>query len=103
MISLPRRILLLICLALVLASAAPAQTKPHPKSTTTAQIVITHITVIDPGAASVHPDSIVVINGDRITFVSHSVAVPLAKNTRVIDGRGQFLDRKSTRLNSSHT
>jgi imidazolonepropionase-like amidohydrolase len=39
----------------------------------------------------VHPDSLVVINGDRITFVSHFAVVPLAKNTRVIDGRGQFL------------
>jgi len=33
----------------------------------------------------------VVINGNRITFVSRSAAVPLAKNTHVIDGRGQFL------------
>src|SRR6266478_2227510 len=90
MISLSHRILLPLTLALLLVSAALAQTKPHPKSTS-AQIVITHVTVINPGAASVHPDSIVVINGDRITFVSHSVAVPLAKNTRVIDGRGQFL------------
>ncbi len=90
MISHLHRILLLLSLALLLVSAALGQTKPHPKSTT-AQIVITHVTVINPGAASVHPDSIVVINGDRITFVSHSVAVPLAKNTRVIDGRGQFL------------
>jgi imidazolonepropionase-like amidohydrolase len=86
MISLPRRILLLICVALLLASAPLAQITPQPK-----QIVITHVTVINPGAASVRPDSIVVINGDRITFVSRSVAVPLAKDTRVIDGRGQFL------------
>jgi len=90
MISHLHRILLLLSLALLLASAALAQTKSR-TNPTTAQIVITHVTVINPGAPSVHPDSIVVINGDRITFVSHSVAVPLAKNTRVIDGRGQFL------------
>src|SRR6266481_2286705 len=90
MISLPHRILLLICAALLLASTTLAQTIPQNKSTA-AQIAIAHVTVINPGAASVQPDSIVVINGDRITFVSHSVAVPLAKNTRVIDGRGQFL------------
>ncbi len=90
MISLPHRILLLICAALLLASTTLAQTIPQNKSTT-AQIAIAHVTVINPGAASVQPDSIVVINGDRITFVSHSVVVPLAKNTRVIDGRGQFL------------
>src|SRR6266436_2225766 len=90
MISLPHRILLLICAALLLASTTLAQTIPQNKSAT-AQIAIAHVTVINPGAASVQPDSIVVINGDRITFVSHSVVVPLAKNTRVIDGRGQFL------------
>src|SRR6266436_7350763 len=76
--------------ALLLASTALAQTKPKVTSMA-AQIVIAHVTVINPGAASVHPDSLVVINGDHITFVSHSVAVPLAKNTRVINGRGQFL------------
>jgi imidazolonepropionase-like amidohydrolase len=86
MISTSRRILVLVSLALALASAAPAQTAQQPR-----QIVIAHVTVINPGAASVQPDSIVVINGDRITFVSHSAVVPLAKNTRVIDGSGQFL------------
>jgi imidazolonepropionase-like amidohydrolase len=80
------RIVLLISLALSLASATFAQTTPQSR-----QIAITHVTVINPGAASVQPDSIVVINGDRITFVSHSAAVPLARNTRVIDTRGQFL------------
>jgi imidazolonepropionase-like amidohydrolase len=78
--------ILLLALTLLVASGAPAQTAPQPR-----QIAITHVTVINPGAASVQPDSIVVINGDRITFVSHSAAAPLAKNTRVIDGRGQFL------------
>jgi amidohydrolase family protein len=86
MISTSHRFLLLLSLVISLASASIAQTQPHPR-----QIAITHVTVINPGAASVQPDSIVVINGDRITFVSHSAAVPLAKNTRVIDGRGQFL------------
>ena len=90
MISLPHRMLLPICAALLLVSAALAQTEPHATSTPK-QIVIAHVTVINPGAALVQPDSIVVINGDRITFVSHSAVVPLAKNTRVIDGRGQFL------------
>jgi imidazolonepropionase-like amidohydrolase len=80
------RILVFVSFALSFASAAPAQSMPEPR-----QVVITHVTVINPGAASVQPDSIVVINGDRITFVSHSAAVPLAKNTRVIDARGQFL------------
>src|SRR5260370_7120422 len=86
MISLPHRIVLPIALALSFASAISAQTSSQPK-----QIAIAHVTVINPATASVQPDSLVVINADRITFVSHSVAVPLAKNTRVIDGRGQFL------------
>jgi imidazolonepropionase-like amidohydrolase len=86
MISLAHRIPLLICAALLLAFTALAQTSPQPK-----QLAIAHVTVINPGTASVQPESIVVINADRITFVSHSVVVPLAKNTRVIDGRGQFL------------
>jgi imidazolonepropionase-like amidohydrolase len=86
MISTSRRILVLALVALSLASAALAQAAHQPR-----QIVIAHVTVINPGTAAVQPDSIVVINGDRITFVSHSAAVPLAKNTRVIDGRGQFL------------
>ena len=86
MISPSHRILPLLSLALSFASATLAQTTPQPR-----QIAIAHVTVINPGAASVQPDSIVVINGDRITFVSHSAVVPLAKNTRVIDGRGQFL------------
>ena len=86
MISTSHHTLVLVSLALSLASAAAAQTTHRPR-----QIVIAHVTVINPGAASVQPDSIVVINGDRITFVSHSAVVPLAKNTRVINGRGQFL------------
>lgn len=90
MISTLHRIILPIALVLPLASTAPAQTKPHPASAPR-QIVITHATLINPATASVQPDSIVVINGDRITFVSHSVAVPLAKNTRVIDATGKFL------------
>src|SRR5260370_25062553 len=90
MTSLPHRILLLICAALLLASTTLAQTIPQNKSTA-AQIAIAYVTVINPGAASVQPDSIVVINGDRITFVSHSVAAPLAKTTRIPDGRAQFL------------
>src|SRR5882672_1712674 len=86
MISTALRPLLLICAVFVFASAAPAQTTPEP-----IQTVITDVTVINPRSDSVQPHSMVVINGNRITFVSRSTAVPLAKNTHVIDGRGQFL------------
>lgn len=78
--------LLLLCAILAFASAARAQATLEPT-----QSVITDVTVINPGSDSVQPHSIVVINGNRITFVSRSAAAPLAKNTHVIDGRGQFL------------
>src|SRR6266446_3157524 len=90
MISPSDRILVLLSLALSFAPATLAHTEPKTKSTHR-QMVIAHVTVINPATSSVQPDSIVVINGDRITFVSHSAVVPLAKNTRVIDGRGPFL------------
>jgi imidazolonepropionase-like amidohydrolase len=80
------RAILLVLLALTLVSSAFAQTSLQPSQT-----VITDVTVINPGAGSVKPHSVVVINGNRITFVSRSATPPLAKNTRVIDGRGQFL------------
>src|SRR5260370_10870688 len=80
------RSLLFIVAVFAFASAAPAQTTPEPSHT-----VITDVLVIDPVCDSVQTDSIVVINGNRITFVSRSAAAPLAKNTHVIDGRGQFL------------
>jgi len=86
MISTPLRPLLFICAVFAFVSAAPAQTTPEPTQT-----VITDVTVINPRSDSVQPHSMVVINGNRITFVSRSAAVPLAKNTHVIDGRGQFL------------
>src|SRR6267143_5428266 len=86
MISSALRPLLLICAVFAFASAARAQTTLEPT-----QSVITDVTVINPRSDSVQPHSMVVINGNRITFVSRSAAVPLAKNTHVIDGRGQFL------------
>ena len=80
------RPLLLLCAVLTFASGARAQATLEPT-----QSVITDVTVINPGSDSVQRHSIVVINGNRITFVSRSASAPLAKNTHVIDGRGQFL------------
>src|SRR5258705_12227580 len=82
----PLRPLLFIGAVFAFASAARAQTTLEPT-----QSVITDVTVINPRSDSVQPHSMVVINGNRITFVSRAAAAPLAKNTRVIDGRGQFL------------
>jgi len=54
-------------------------------------IAITHVTVINPGTSSIQANRTVVISGDRITSVSDAAKVPSPKNTRVIDGTGQYL------------
>jgi imidazolonepropionase-like amidohydrolase len=56
-------------------------------------IVITHATVINPGASSVRTDQTVIITGDRITSVSDSAKSQLPKDAhaRVIDATGQYL------------
>jgi imidazolonepropionase-like amidohydrolase len=79
------RISLLTLLLLLLASFAGAQTKPD-----ATPIVITHVTIINPGTSSVLPDTTVVIDDGRITILS-AVQLPLPKHARVIDGRGRYL------------
>jgi imidazolonepropionase-like amidohydrolase len=80
------RILLLLSLCLAFASLTGAQSEKNPS-----QIVITHVTVINPGTSSVQPDSTVVITGARISAVSNTTNFQPPKNARVIDGRGQYL------------
>ncbi len=79
-----------ILLSAFLISVAHAQSKP-PASPP--QIVITHVTIINPGESSLIPNATVVIEGPRITAVSSgtSPAVTPAKNARIIDGSGHFL------------
>ena len=73
-----------VCLLFALCAAAQTEKVPP-------QIVITHVTVINPGTSSVRPDTTVVITGDRITAVSGAAGFEVPKNARVIDGRGQYL------------
>jgi imidazolonepropionase-like amidohydrolase len=80
------RIFCLIAFCLLLGSFAAAQTPPAP-----GQIVITHVTVINPGTSSVQPDSTVVVAGDHIVSVSGTAAIRSPKNARVIDGTGRYL------------
>jgi hypothetical protein len=80
------RTLLLISRCLVIASLAGAQSSNNPP-----QIVITHVTVINPGTSSVQPESTVVITGARITAVSNATSFQPPKHARIIDGRGQYL------------
>jgi imidazolonepropionase-like amidohydrolase len=84
------RLLLWITFGLLRASFATAQTEPA-----VAHLVISHVTVINPGASSVQPDTTVVISGDHIISVSGAVSgaahALLPKNARVIDGSGRYL------------
>src|ERR1700694_4676020 len=56
-----------------------------------ARIVITHVTVINPGTSSILTNRTVVITGDRITSVADAAKFQLPKNARVIDATGQYL------------
>jgi imidazolonepropionase-like amidohydrolase len=80
------RLSLLISFSLLLASFAVSQEKPAAP-----QIVIEHVTVINPSTASVQPEMTVVVTGDRITTVSATASVPPPKDARVIDGTGRYL------------
>jgi imidazolonepropionase-like amidohydrolase len=75
-----------LLLFLLLGSYAGAQLKPAETP-----IVITHVTVINPGTSSVTTDRTVVITGTHIASVSCSAGLPPPKNSQVIDGRGQYL------------
>ena len=56
-----------------------------------AQIVITHATVINPGTSSVQANRTVVITGDHITSISETEAFQSPNKARVIDATGQYL------------
>jgi Amidohydrolase family len=84
------RIRRILCLSLVTAlgfytSLVNAQHRSVP-----APIVITHVTIINPGTSSVRANQTVVITGDRITAVSDSETTA-PKGARVINGTGQYL------------
>jgi imidazolonepropionase-like amidohydrolase len=78
------RVFAAIAFCLLLTPLAMAQPKARPVS-----IVITHVTVINPGASSVLTDQTV----DRITavFDSAKFKLPDRPGARVIDARGQYL------------
>jgi imidazolonepropionase-like amidohydrolase len=76
--------LLLLCFALSALGTA---------TTSSSQITITHITIIDISAGTIKPDMMVLIEDDRITAVrpsTNKTSVP-AEERQVIDGRGKFL------------
>ena len=75
-----------IILWLLAASLSAAQS-----NSASNQIVVAHITVINPGTSSVQPDQAVTILGDRIVAVSAASQVHPATGVRVIDASGQYL------------
>jgi hypothetical protein len=72
------------CVPLILVSTA--QHKPAP-----ATIVITHVTVINPGTSSIQANRTVVISRGQITSVSDTAKFQSPKNSRIIDATGQYL------------
>src|SRR5215469_4528958 len=77
---------LLALLALLLPPFSTAQQKHA-----IPPIVITHVTVIDPGTSSVQANRTVVIRGSRITEVADAKKFHVPKNAKIIDGTGQYL------------
>ncbi len=71
-------------LSLTPCTAAPQKAVPPP-------IVISHVTVINPGTSAVLQNRTVVISGDRITSVLDVATLQPPKKARVIDATGQFL------------
>jgi imidazolonepropionase-like amidohydrolase len=67
-------------------AASTAQRKAVP-----ARIVITHVTVINPGTSSVQANRTVVITGDHISSVSDAAKTQSPRDGRVIDATGQYL------------
>jgi len=54
-------------------------------------IAITHVTVLDPGAAVARRDQTVLVRGNRIASVAPAASSRLPPHTRVLDGRSKFL------------
>ena len=80
------RPLALTLLCTLFPKSAASQIKP-----VTTPIVITHVTIINPGTSSVTSDRTVVIEGSHISGVSAAPQFQNSKNAHVIDAQGQYL------------
>ena len=58
---------------------------------TSAQLVITHVTVIDATGRPPQPDQTVLIDGNRITSVGSSAAAKVPRDVHTVDASGKFL------------
>ena len=84
------RIRRILCLSLVTAFAFCTSLVNAQLQSASAPIVITHVTIINPGTSSVRANQTVVITDDRITAISDSETTA-PKSARVINGTGQYL------------
>src|SRR5258706_5286514 len=55
------------------------------------QLALTHVVVINPSETSLHPDTTVLIERDRIVEVGPSKTVKIPRGARVVDASGKFL------------
>jgi len=85
MISTPLPATIVHCAVFAFVSAVPARLAPEPLRPSSPMSPSSILAPIQ--CSPLHGCD----QRNRITFVSRSAAVPLAKNTHVIDGRGQFL------------
>jgi len=79
--------LLLLCLPLVLSS----HLLPQVSSTNPAQLVLTHVTVIDTTGGPLQADVMVVISGDRIAAIGKSGKIRVPASNQIVDATGKFL------------
>src|SRR5215469_9356905 len=84
------RIRRILCLSLVIACGFCTSLVKAQLQSASAPIVITHVTIINPGTSSVRANQTVVITDDRITAISDSETTA-PKSARVINGTGQYL------------
>jgi alpha-D-ribose 1-methylphosphonate 5-triphosphate diphosphatase PhnM len=75
----------------VIFGLVPIHARPVQQKTGATPIVITHVTVINPGTSSVLPNRTVVIIGNRFASLSDAATFQTPKNAHVIDATGKFL------------
>ena len=76
---------------LVLCALLPSALVTAQNPSASQQIVITHVTVLNPGTSSVQGRKTVVISGDHISAVTDDLPAKLSKGALVIDGSGKYL------------
>jgi imidazolonepropionase-like amidohydrolase len=54
-------------------------------------LVFTHVTVIDTATGALHPDSYVIVSGDRIEQVGTKHHVKIPKDGKIIDATGKYM------------